>query len=56
MNQEPTETPTPRQKRDPMMVSLRDVSKTYAGAGATEAPRNVSMDVKEGEFLVILGP
>ena len=56
MNQELTETTTPRQKGDPTMVSLKDVSKTYGGAGATEALRNVSMDVREGEFLVILGP
>ena len=56
MNQESTETTAPRQKRNPMMVSLKDVSKTYAGAGATEALKSVSLDVREGEFLVILGP
>ena len=56
MNQEPTETTTSRQKRDPTMVSIKDLSKIYAGAGATEALKNVSIDVREGEFLVILGP
>jgi phosphonate transport system ATP-binding protein len=56
VNQESTETTAPRQKRNPMMVSLKDVSKTYAGEGATEALRTVSLDVREGEFLVILGP
>lgn len=56
MNQEPTKTTTPGRKRNPTMVSLKDVSKIYAGAGATEALKNVSIDVSEGEFLVILGP
>ena len=53
MNQE---TSTPSRERNSTMVSLKDVSKTYGGAGATEALRNVSIDVEEGEFLVILGP
>ena len=56
MNQESTEATTTRRKQDPMMVSLKDVSKTYTGSGVTEALRNVSIDVREGEFLVILGP
>ena len=56
MNQESTEATTTRQKQDPMMVSLKDVSKTYTGTGVTEALKNVSIDVREGEFLVILGP
>jgi len=56
VNQEPPKTTTPGQERNPTMVSVKDVSKTYAGAGATEALRNVSIEVREGEFLVILGP
>ena len=36
------------------MISIRGLSKTYAG-GVT-ALRDVNIDVKEGEFLVILGP
>ncbi len=56
MNQESTEATATRQKQDSMMVSLKDVSKTYTGTGVTEALRNVSIDVGEGEFLVILGP
>ena len=56
MNQESTETTAPLQKRNPTMISLKDVSKTYTGEGATEALRSVSLDVREGEFLVILGP
>ena len=38
------------------MITLENVSKTYEGAGETVALRDVSIDVKEGEFLVILGP
>ncbi len=38
------------------MITLENVSKTYAGAGGIVALRDVSIDVKEGEFLVILGP
>ena len=37
------------------MLSMRGVSKTYPGASAP-ALRNISMDVRGGEFLVILGP
>jgi phosphonate transport system ATP-binding protein len=36
------------------MISIRGLSKTYPG-GVT-ALRDVNIDVKEGEFLVILGP
>ena len=38
------------------MITLENVSKTYAGAGGIVALRDVSIHVKEGEFLVILGP
>lgn len=38
------------------MITLENVSKTYTGAGETVALRDVSIHVKEGEFLVILGP
>ncbi|MCZ6745412.1 MAG: phosphonate ABC transporter ATP-binding protein [Alphaproteobacteria bacterium] len=38
------------------MITLENVSKTYEGASKIVALRNVSIDVKEGEFLVILGP
>jgi phosphonate transport system ATP-binding protein len=38
------------------MITLENVSKTYTGAGGIVALRDVSIDVKEGEFLVILGP
>jgi len=37
------------------MLSLRGVSKTYPGASAP-ALRDIRMDVRAGEFLVILGP
>ncbi len=37
------------------MLSMRGVSKTYPGASAP-ALDNISMDVRGGEFLVILGP
>jgi len=38
------------------MITLENVSKTYEGASKIVALRNVSIEVKEGEFLVILGP
>ena len=38
------------------MITLENVSKTYEGASKSVALRDVSIDVKEGEFLVILGP
>jgi phosphonate transport system ATP-binding protein len=38
------------------MVSLQAVSKTYSGGGKTIALRDISIDVRAGEFLVILGP
>ena len=37
------------------MISIRGLSKTYPGAGA-RALNNISIDVRAGEFLVILGP
>jgi phosphonate transport system ATP-binding protein len=37
------------------MLSIRGLSKTYPGAGV-RALSGVSMDVRAGEFLVILGP
>jgi len=37
------------------MLSIRGVSKTYPGA-ATPALKGISLDVRRGEFLVILGP
>jgi phosphonate transport system ATP-binding protein len=36
------------------VISIRDLAKTYPGGIA--ALRGVSIDVKDGEFLVILGP
>lgn len=40
----------------PIIISLRDVTKTY-GQGETQVQvlRGVNLDVREGEFLVILG-
>ena len=40
----------------PILISLRDVTKTY-GQGETQVQvlRGVNLDVREGEFLVILG-
>ncbi|MCH8090806.1 MAG: phosphonate ABC transporter ATP-binding protein [Proteobacteria bacterium] len=38
------------------MITLENVSKTYEGVSKIVALRNVSIEVKEGEFLVILGP
>ncbi|MCH6576486.1 MAG: phosphonate ABC transporter ATP-binding protein [Proteobacteria bacterium] len=38
------------------MITLENVSKTYGGTSGIVALRDVSIHVKEGEFLVILGP
>lgn len=40
----------------PILISLRDVTKTY-GQGETQVQvlRGVNLDIREGEFLVILG-
>ena len=40
-----------------MSVSLKDVVKTYqSGDVKTQALRGVSVDIKDGEFVVVLGP
>ena len=40
-----------------MMLSLRDISKRYGrGDRAVDALRHVSLDVAEGEFVVVRGP
>jgi len=39
---------------DKIAISIRGASKTYDG-GASEAIRDVSLDISEGEFLVIVG-
>lgn len=39
------------------LLSLRDISKTYYGAGEPVlALRSISMDIKQGEMLAIMGP
>jgi putative ABC transport system ATP-binding protein len=39
------------------MIKLRDVSKTYGTTSAeTHALKNISLDIKEGNFVVLLGP
>ena len=37
-------------------VTLRRLSKTYAEGGAGPALRDLSLDVRDGEFLALLGP
>ena len=36
-------------------VTLRDLTKTYAG-GSDPAVKGVSLDIADGEFMVLLGP
>ncbi|MGH9475985.1 MAG: ABC transporter ATP-binding protein [Terriglobales bacterium] len=39
------------------MIQLRKLEKTYpAGVGKTYALRNISLDIREGEFLTVMGP
>ena len=43
-------------KEKPVILSLRDVTKTYGeGETKTQVLKGVNLDVREGEFLVILG-
>lgn len=43
-------------KEKPVILSLRDVTKTYGeGETKTQILKGVNLDVREGEFLVILG-
>jgi len=43
-------------KEKPIILSLRDVTKTYGeGETRTQILKGVNLDVREGEFLVILG-
>jgi ABC-type Fe3+/spermidine/putrescine transport system ATPase subunit len=39
---------------DQIAISIRGASKTYDG-GASEAIRDISLDIGAGEFLVIVG-
>lgn len=54
--QKNTNTTAASPNRIEAMISFQGVSKTYTGAGATVALREISIDVEKGEFLVILGP
>jgi len=39
------------------MIQLRNVERTYkAGAGVTYVLRRINLDVKEGEFITVMGP
>ncbi len=38
------------------MIVTRELSKVYGGACAVEALRGVSLEVRDGEFLAIVGP
>ncbi len=39
------------------MIQLRNVERTYkAGAGVTYVLRRVNLDIKEGEFVTVMGP
>ncbi|HWG37260.1 MAG TPA: ABC transporter ATP-binding protein [Terriglobales bacterium] len=39
------------------MIQLRKIEKTFpAGAGKTYALRQINLDIREGEFLTIMGP
>jgi putative ABC transport system ATP-binding protein len=53
--------PTPAPHRAPTpaepLIAVRDVTKVYgAGANAVRALRGVSLDVRRGEFVAIMGP
>ncbi|MBP9711424.1 MAG: ABC transporter ATP-binding protein [Candidatus Pacebacteria bacterium] len=40
-----------------MLIQLKDIEKEYDnGGGLTKVLRGVSLDVKEGEFLAVMGP
>ena len=40
-----------------MLISIRDVCKSYMiGDIETDALKNVNLNVKQGEFVVVLGP
>lgn len=44
-------------KRPPVMASLRGVRKTYSKGGVEVTPlHDVDLDVRAGEFLVLMGP
>ena len=45
---------TPTAAASRTVLSIQGLSKTYKGG--VKALENVSIDVREGEFLVILGP
>ncbi|MGH9485265.1 MAG: ATP-binding cassette domain-containing protein, partial [Terriglobales bacterium] len=39
------------------MIQLRKLEKTYpAGVGKTYALRQINLDIREGEFLTVMGP
>src|ERR1700688_5089391 len=47
----------PRQSSDVQRIDVRELSKTFQLAGTSiEAVRNVSFNVRRGEFVALLGP
>ena len=39
------------------MIQLRNVERTYkTGAGVTYVLRRINLDIREGEFITIMGP
>jgi putative ABC transport system ATP-binding protein len=48
--------PPSAEQTAPLVVSLRDVSRRYSGAATVVALEGASLDVRAGEFVVVLGP
>src|SRR2546426_11791666 len=58
MDVETIEAEVPAQNQAPVLLKLTDVSKTFASTTAqtVEALQPISLEVREGEFVVFFGP